>query len=503
MQFKTSFAVLLASILFAAPQLGVEAAPNPTRRSTGAITLPLRRVERSKADIHPLINLQQNINRGNRRLARMSGRELPSDEELADKLWRRIVAIEDAERLSKRYSRYGVPKTSKGKGATLKGNKANALEGHKQKQQGQNSTATAHGAGNGTTAADTPDGVTAANQPSTPNSLGLDIEGHDVSYLSTIQIGNPPRDFILLMDSGSADMWVGSENCQSEAGGGCGNHNFLGPNSSNSFKTGQQSFQVTYGTGAVAGTVVQDDVSIAGLALPGHTFGVADQESVDFSDDSVPFDGIMGLAKSTLSEEQTLTPIEALAKAGLVPAAITSFKIPRLDDGKNDGEVTFGALDTTKFDQQTLVTVDNVNPDGFWEANMDAIKVDGQDTSLQGRTAILDTGTTLIIAPEQDAVAVHQLIQGSQSDGQGGFTVPCTTNASITLSFGGTEFAIDPRDIAFQPLDPRNPSGDCVSGIAGGNIGGANEWLVGDVFLKNAYFSTDVGKNTLSLAKLV
>ena len=30
-----------------------------------------------------------------------------------------------------------------------------------------------------------------------------------------------------------------------------------------------------------------------------------------------------------------------------------------------------------------------------------------------------------------------------------------------------------------------------------------SEWLVGDVFLKNAYFSVDVGKNAISLAKLV
>ncbi len=57
-----------------------------------------------------------------------------------------------------------------------------------------------------------------------------------------------------------------------------------------------KTFEVEYGTGSLSGKVIQDDVSIAGLALIGHTFGVANQETVDFSDDSVPFDGIMGLA---------------------------------------------------------------------------------------------------------------------------------------------------------------------------------------------------------------
>lgn len=43
--------------------------------------------------------------------------------------------------------------------------------------------------------------------------------GSDVGYLATVQIGTPPQNFVMLMDSGSADMWVGSENCQSQQGG--------------------------------------------------------------------------------------------------------------------------------------------------------------------------------------------------------------------------------------------------------------------------------------------
>ena len=94
-------------------------------------------------------------------------------------------------------------------------------------------------------------------------------------------------------------------------------------------------------------------------------------------------------------------------------------------------------------------------------------------------------------------------IPGANEIGNGTFSVPCTTNSSVALTFGQKSFAIDTRDIAFAPLDQNNPTGDCVSGISAGQIGGANEWLAGDVFLKNAYFSTNVGKNTIQLAKLV
>lgn len=47
------------------------------------------------------------------------------------------------------------------------------------------------------------------------------LRGNDVGYFATFQIGTPPRDFRLLVDSGSADTWVGAETCKSDKGGGC------------------------------------------------------------------------------------------------------------------------------------------------------------------------------------------------------------------------------------------------------------------------------------------
>ncbi|CAE6461421.1 unnamed protein product [Rhizoctonia solani] len=344
-------------------------------------------------------------------------------------------------------------------------------------------------------------GVTNSTTPTAANSVALDNEANDIGYLATIQLGTPPRDFRLLMDSGSADMWVGGEACQSQAGGGCGNHNFLGAKSSTSFKAAGRTFQVTYGTGQVAGDVITDDVVIAGLKLPAHTFGAATVESVEFSSNDTPFDGLVGLAKSTLSNQKVDTPPESLAKAGLIQSAITSYKIPRLADGKNDGEITFGGIDETKIDTATVTTMANVNKNGFWEVPFTAA-VGGKDLGLTGRTAILDTGTSLIIAPPADAQALHAQIPGAKSDGQGGFTIPCTTDAQVAFTMGGKAFAIDPRDLLFVPVNQNNLQGDCVSGIMSGQIGGPQEWLVGDVFLKNVYFSHDVAKDSITLANL-
>lgn len=64
---------------------------------------------------------------------------------------------------------------------------------------------------------------------------------------------------------------------------------------------------------------------------------------------------------------------------------------------RNDGEVTFGGLDQTKFDPATLDTFANVNKQGFWEGDMPAVTVNDQDAGLQGRTAILVSHNTSTI----------------------------------------------------------------------------------------------------------
>ncbi|KAI0291902.1 aspartic peptidase domain-containing protein [Multifurca ochricompacta] len=414
----------------------------------------------------PLTPPSKHINRSHRRLARMTGRKGPSAEVLEQ------LAVRETHIVSRSPSRIGYPVVKLGN------------------SQDPSAAATPI---NAQALAD--NALTPANTPSTLNSLGLDIEANDVGFIATVQMGTPPRDFRLLMDSGSADLWVGSEGCVSENGTDCGNHVFLGPQSSSSFVDAQKTFQVTYGSGAVAGDIVTDDLIIAGLRLPGHTFGVATQESNDFSSSQTMFDGIMGLAQSTLSEQQTLTPVEALAKAGLIKEPITSFKIPRLADQKNDGEVTFGGLDTSKFDQTTLVTIENVNAAGFWEGAIDSV-------SLTDRILVSTIAQRFSI-PAPPCLFYTPCYPGGRDAGNNGFTLPCTTNTSLAVTFGGRSFAIDPRDITFVPVDPNDPTGDCISGISAGQLGDQKEWLVGDVFLKNAYFSTDVGKNTIQLAKLL
>jgi hypothetical protein len=352
--------------------------------------------------------------------------------------------------------------------------------------------------------------VTNSTTPSEPDSLAVDIEAQDLGYFITVQIGTPPQPFRVTIDSGSSDFWVEGSGCKAKDGDACASdHAFISETTSSTFVNTNESWNITYGSGAVSGDIVRDNVVIDGLSLPNHTFGTANRETSDFSAFAIPYDGLMGLGLSVGSDQGVPNPVDALASAGLIKDSITSYKISRVADGKHDGEITFGGMDPSKFQPSTLVTLPVVSQDGFWETALDAAGVANGGSIPSGkRTAIHDTGTTGIIAPVKDAEALHKLIPGAKADGQGGYTVPCNTNASVTLTFGGKTFPIDPRDLSeFGPVNNNDPDGDCVSAISGdtGGDDGAQQWLLGDTFLKNVYFSTrSTGSSSgyVSLAQL-
>ncbi|KAJ7510367.1 acid protease [Mycena galericulata] len=433
----------------------------PIRRNGGLITLPLRRHDIPGDGMHPDLRYQQKINRADRLLARSNGQTGPSDEDLRRNL-RRMLSDLRARNEIPPDQLYHIDGDHSG--SSIVERDGNSLSNI----------------------------TTLAN-----NSMVLNIDGSDTQYLATIPIGTPPRNFSIIMDSGSATFWVGSDNCTYDEGGPCGNHTFLGGAESSTFVDTGTPWSAGYGSGNASGDVVRDNVVVAGMELSNLTFGVAHRLSAEFTKDPNT-DGLMGLARSSLTALKIPTPVEELAKRGLISAAITSYRIPRRTDGIDDGEITFGGLDGNRFNHSTLVTVNSVDT-GFWVAEMGPVTVNGEDLGLVNKTALLDTGTTLMAASAEDVKTLHDKIPGAKQGPQG-YTVPCNTSAIVALSFGGEAFPINVLELARGSASQK--TGDCGSGI-GISAQADNRWLVGDTFLKSVYYSTNSDKNTISLARLV
>ncbi|CAG8647984.1 11210_t:CDS:2 [Ambispora leptoticha] len=315
----------------------------------------------------------------------------------------------------------------------------------------------------------------------------LKDQGMDIGYHGPVQIGG--QTFDVIFDTGSADLWIPAQACNDAA---CKAHKSFDPKKSKGFTTDNKPFQIRYGTGEVSGVIAKDDISIAGAVAKGQTFGLSTKMSQDFQD--TEFDGILGMGLDQLSSQKAKTPFSDLVTQNAVKDSVFGFFLGRQKDGSNS-QLTLGGIDSSKFTGQLKYNklVSNV---GYWEIALDDASVNGKPLGFNKKTAIIDTGTTLLIAPPADADAIHKEIKGAVSQ-QGEYFVPCNTDAVVALTFGGVTYKISPKDLAREPTKQNNM---CLSGIAGGNIGGADQWLVGDTFLKNVYSAYDIKKLAVGFA---
>ncbi|KAJ7106479.1 acid protease [Mycena crocata] len=461
MQLPAPLLALLATTILGLSS--VDARPLKPRM----ITLPMRRIETTNHHIPVELRHEQHLNRGKRLLARAAGHPEPSDSELRANLERRASYLSPANK------RFNVPSSD-------------FISSTDEPDLTVSNLATGNA-------------VALDNAPVlAKHSSQIDTDGFDTSYVVTVQIGTPPRDFAIILDSGSGDFWVQGDPCtSSETGDGCGNHTFVSSDSSSTFVNTKKQWDITYGSGSAAGELISDTLVLAGMVLNNHTFGMANTISESFVGDNVA-DGLMGLGKAGLSNQKTPTPVQALVNAGFISQAITSYRLPRLVDDTNNGEITFGALDESKFDPSTRVTIKSPGND-FWIANLGGVSVEGDDVEIIGKTALMDTGTTLLIVDEKDAAAIHAKIPGAKLGDSGRYTLPCDSTASVALKFAGISFAIDAKDLKFASNG--RTTGDCTSGISPTSGGNVTQWLVGDTFMKAVYFSTNADENTITLAK--
>ncbi|KAF2677220.1 acid protease [Lentithecium fluviatile CBS 122367] len=322
--------------------------------------------------------------------------------------------------------------------------------------------------------------------PSHANSVAVDQDGNDLSYMAAITIGNSKEEYHLLLDSAASNTWVMGQDCATDA---CRRHNTFGEGDSDTLKTDSTTFDITYGTGSVSGTTASDTIHIGSLSNE-LTFGLATNVSSEF--EAYPMDGILGLGRGDNVDGTVEAKgiIEALHTSGVISAKLYGVHFSRASDGVNDGELNLGEPNKDRYSGD-LNWQDNVDNDrGFWEVPIMGAGADGTTTNLKGRTGIMDTGTSYMLIPEDDAIAMHKLIDGYSQSGET-FSVPCDTKKPIQITFGSQTYNISSTDWVGGTLS----SGGCKSNIIGRQTFGETQWLIGDVFFKNVYTVFDLDKS--------
>ncbi|KAJ8976324.1 hypothetical protein NQ317_010091 [Molorchus minor] len=263
-------------------------------------------------------------------------------------------------------------------------------------------------------------------------------------------------------------------------------------------------FNIMYGSGAVSGFLSEDILTFGNLSVS-QLFGEAVYME-GFAE--THFDGILGMSYGNESREGIPTVFDNLIAAGLVDEPVFSFYIRRDQNSSDGGVLTLGGSDPDYY--KGNFTYFPITDDYFWEIGLDGVSIRGTQTVTCEHScpAIVDTGTSLLIGPEDEVVKINRRLGARPiSFFSEVYVVECDRVQSLpTVSFnlGGKDFGLEASDYILQ-LEEEDEQ-ICVSGFVGIDFSNDDDelmWILGDIFLGNFYSEFDVGNARVGLAEAV
>ncbi|KAL9608005.1 MAG: hypothetical protein Q9167_007137 [Letrouitia subvulpina] len=359
----------------------------------------------------------------------------------------------------------------------------------------------------------------------------VNVTNDKVQYLATVEVGTPPQELTLLIDTGSADTWLPSidSNICTENREACLKFGQYNISSSSTAKDLQKPFNTSYlDQSAYMGTFVIDTVSIGGVTMENVQLGLATKGEGLISTSAGPrVTGMMGLVFETvenavITNGSMLYPTitSELKVQGLIHTQSLSMWLNTADS--SDGSILFGGIDNAKF-KGPLIGLPMTWPSGpvkVFSVQFTSLSVSngGPPVTLTSNTtilpAIIDSGSSVAMVPSFLAESIFRYFGAVTDDprlkqaglGNGGI-VPCNLSTSVgTFVFGfggpnGPKISLAASELV-MPWAKNLTFGDyspaCLLGIRGWD---SPHLLLGDSFLRSAYAVFDLETRQVALAQ--
>uniref|UniRef100_A0A8C9SK44 Progastricsin n=1 Tax=Scleropages formosus TaxID=113540 RepID=A0A8C9SK44_SCLFO len=323
----------------------------------------------------------------------------------------------------------------------------------------------------------------------------------DTTYYGPITIGTPPQSFGVLFDTGSANLWVDSVYCNTQA---CNAHPKFDPSSSSTYSSTRNTFYLPYGTGSLYGVFGYDTVNVGGIVVTNQELGLSTNEPGE-TFLQAQFDGILGLSYPSIAAGGATPVMDTMMQENLLQYNMFAFYLSRNE--QQGSEVAFGGVDNNKYQGQIYWTP--VTAETYWQIGCYfcsyTLNIYFTGWCSQGCQAIVDTGTSFLTCPQQYMGYLMQAI-GAQANQYGGYDVNCNANNLPTLSFNinGVNFPLPPSSYILV----RNQGGYqyCQVAIQSTYLPSQNGqplWILGDVFLREYYSVYDRANNQVGFAQSV
>ncbi|XP_009979176.1 PREDICTED: gastricsin-like [Tauraco erythrolophus] len=315
----------------------------------------------------------------------------------------------------------------------------------------------------------------------------------DSFYFGEISIGTPLQNFLVLFDTGSANLWVPSTSCQTPA---CVNHDRFNPNLSSTFSGNGMTYTLSYGFGDVSVALGYDTVTIQNIVVRNQEFGLSLEEpSRPFY--YLDFDGILGMAYPGVGISGYNTVMQNMLEQSQLAEPIFSFYFsnPTYSYG---GEVILGGVDPQLYTGEVLWAP--VVQELYWKIGIEEFSIGLSATSWcsQGCHGIVDTGAVLLTVPGQFMSAFLQALGAEENDY--GFVVDCSNVPNMPTLY----FAISGAQLPLPPsVYVLNNDGICTVGVEDTYVtstSGQPLWILGNIFLRQYYSIFDMANNRVGFA---
>jgi len=306
------------------------------------------------------------------------------------------------------------------------------------------------------------------------------------AYFAEIHVGTPGQPLLLLLDTGSSNLWVPVEKRNPMLNG---RHRFYKASESSTHVPMDKEFDIEYGSGSVAGFYCRDRVAIGGLELANFTFAHVHRTAGLHNFKRMSFDGILGLGFQDGAEDNVSTVVKELAIAGQLDEPVFGFYL----GDREPGQFVIGGVDPAHFvGDFHFVKVSRTCPiPGYWSVDLASVRVGEELTLTATSHAFVDSGTSLISGPKREVHAIMAML-GAQLF-QGLYAIKCDAVVpSVAFSIGGKDLVFELEDLV---IDRR---GDvCVLGLEPYDF---PLWILGDVFMRKYYVQFDWGQKRLGFA---
>lgn len=255
----------------------------------------------------------------------------------------------------------------------------------------------------------------------------------------------------------------------------------------------RESWKVKYGDGSDAdGIVYTDVVSVGDVTAEEQAVQVAVAVSKTISKDNFSA-GIMGLASSIAN---TVRPTQ---QKTFMDNVMDSLKEPLFTANLQKGEpgsYNFGYINESEYIGDIKYTpINKKSP--FWEVTFDGFQYGSSGTlKNESWTAIVDTGTSLLLLPDGMVESYYKQIDGAYFEPQVGMMLfPCKAKLpDFIFALGDYRGIVPGNYINYADASPDL----CYGGIQSGN--GVPFAVVGDILIKSQFVVFNRGNLTVGFA---